>query len=113
MKQEVKIITAIIVLIISFLTFNILEYELLYSLGNKYILSSFFSLGLTFALFIPKLRFKLIILSFILLFLTTFLYLAGQMGLANFLASGGIGLMALVLFSYLPEIFKKGYVEKL
>lgn len=112
MKKELKVFFALLIFVISFFIFNLLEFELLSS-GNKFAESSIFSMSLVVSFFIPKLRLKLLILAFFLMFIMMIFYLAGRLAFSNFSGSTGIGILTIVLLSYLPEIVKKGSIENL
>lgn len=60
-----------------------------------------------------KLRLKLFYFAFLLLGIGALLYLLQKLMLANACMAAGSAILLPVSFSYLPQIFKKGFVEKL
>ncbi len=108
-----KIIFIFILFISSFFLFNLMEFELLNQSMNKYLQSLIFSIVLVVAVFGPKVRAKLPYAVFLLLLVSVLLYILNQLSLSNSFASIGIGMLLLIMLSYLPEIIKKGFVEKL
>lgn len=54
-----------------------------------------------------------LILSLSSLFLMIVFYLIGQLDTANWFGSLGFGLLVITVIFYLPELFKKGYINKL
>lgn len=108
-----KIIFILIIFISSFLIFNLMEFELLNQSMNKYLQSLIFSTVLVLSLFQPKLRIKFIFTALFLIFAVILLYLMNQLSLSNALASIVIGIITIVSFTYLPQLAKKGFIEKL
>lgn len=108
-----KIIFILIIFVSSFLIFNLIEFTLLNQSMSKYLQSLIFSTILVLSLFQPKLRIKFIFTSFFLIFAVILLYLINQLSLSNALASASLGMITIVLFTYLPQLIKKGFVEKL
>lgn len=103
----------IILFISSFLIFNILEFELLNQAVNKNIQSFIFSATLTICIFKQQFRKRIFYLSLLFIFLAFVLYLVNQLMLSNSMSSIGIGMMFIILSSYLPMIFKDEYVNDL
>ena len=54
----------------------------------------------------------LLIASFALLLLMIFFYLIGQLDTSNWLGSLGFALLIVTIVSYLPQLFKRGYIDK-
>lgn len=113
MRRSTKIIFILIISVVSFLIFSGIEFEPLNQLGNKYLQSFIFSATLAISLIKPSLKLKLFYLGFFFIFLTVSFYLFGRLALSNSFASIGIGILFIVCLTYLPELFKKGFVEKL
>lgn len=113
MKKDIKIFLLVILFISSFLAFNVIEFEPLNQAGNKYLQSLVFSATFTVSIFAPKFRMKLFYLSFFLLLPAVILYLLQQLMMANVFSSISVGMLLLISISYVPELLKKGYVEKL
>lgn len=55
----------------------------------------------------------LLIFSLILLGIMIFLYLLWKIDLSNWFGSLGFGILTIYVLGYIPELFKKGYVEKI
>ena len=108
-----RILFILILFVISFLIFNVVEFELLNQEMNKYLQSLIFSTVLILSFYRPILRIKLFYIIFLLIFAAILFYLLNQLYLSNSLASIGIGILFIVLLSYLPQLIKKGYVEDL
>lgn len=68
------------------------------------------SVSMTFSI---KLRRYLLYISFLFYCLMIFLYLIWQISLANLAGSLGIGILAILIFSYFGDFVKRGFVEKL
>ena len=113
MKISKKILFILILSIGSFFAFNIMEFELLNQAINKNLQSLVFSAVIAISIIQPKLRIKLFYAAFLLLFLTAGFYLTNQTALSNSVAGIGIGIFLIVMLSYLPQLFKNGYVEKI
>lgn len=60
----------------------------------------------------PKLRNFFLTWSLGILLLMIVLYLAGDINMANIVGSFGFALLIIVVTSYMPQIIKKGFVEK-
>ena len=113
MSNHIKIILGLLIFILMFFLFNKIEFEQLNPAGNKYFQSSVFSVTLIISIFWSKFRNRLLYISFFLLFLMLGTYLMQKIALSSALASLGIGIMLIVTLSYIPQIVKQGYVEKL
>lgn len=103
----------IFLLALSFFLFNMVEFEPLNKASNKYFQSAVFTLTLVLSAFWSKLRIKLFYVAFSILSLMIGAYLLQRIDWSNALASIGIGMLLITVLSYLPQIVKKGYVEKL
>ncbi len=113
MKKSNKIIPGLLFFIVAFFIFDLSEFEPLNRIISKDIQAFVFSITLIISIFIPKFRTKLFYLSFFILLSMIGSYLINEITLSNALASLGIGILLLTSLSYLPEIIKKGYIEKL
>lgn len=65
------------------------------------------------AAFSIKLRGYLLYISLLFYCLMVFLYLAWQINLANLTGSLGVGILIVLILSYLGDLIKKGFVDKL
>ncbi len=111
--KKYSLLFEILLFVILIFVFNLLEYEPLNQTSSKYFQSIIFSATLTVSIFHPTSRLKLLYLALIFLVGMTGFYLINQLALSNSLASIGIGILFLVLITYIPQIVKKGEVEKL
>lgn len=113
MRKEYKVVLAVAIFIISFITFSLLEFEILNQASNTYFQSLIFSFTLIISIFKQEYRTRLFYTAFFLVTVTVGLYLINQLALSNAAASMGVGMLLIIAFSYLPTIVKNGYVEKL
>lgn len=72
-----------------------------------------FSIAFSLSLIWPFSRKYFLILSAVLLVIMVVVFIFGQAGWAEIFGSSSFGLAVLILIIYLPQIIKKGYVEKL
>lgn len=113
MKGTYKLALTVFTAAILFFIFNILEFELLNEGMNKNIQSIIFATGSGVAFYYPKLRKKLIYASLAILIVMVGFYLSGNIKLANSIGSLGFGILTITIVTYIPAIFKNGYLEKL
>lgn len=113
MKGTYKLALTVFTAAILFFIFNILEFELLNEGINKNIQSIIFATSSGAAVYYPKLRKKLIYASVAILIVMILFYLSGNIKLANSIGSIGIGILTITIATYIPTIFKNGYLEKL
>lgn len=93
-------------------TFYILEYGFIFNSWDK-LLSPFLLSGFTSTmLFKPKLRRYILILSIICLVLMILAYLFNLLNFSNMVGSFGFSLLTVTIVLYLPQIIKKGYIER-
>lgn len=71
-----------------------------------------FALTGVIATFFLRKRKLILIISLSLLSLMIFAYLLSLMDISNWLGSLGFGMLFITIFSYLPQVIKRGYVEK-
>lgn len=79
----------------------------------KMIQALFFASVTTAIIVQPKIRKVIFYLALGLFLAMVFLYIFRLMWLADLAGSTGLGFVVIVLISYLPELIKKGYVEKI
>lgn len=106
-----KIFIALMLFAASYFVFNMAEFEPLNQAMNKNFQSLAFSAVLVISFFKPNLRRKLIYAASFLVSVAAGFYLINRLDLSNSFASIGIGMLLLILISYLPQLVKKGYVE--
>lgn len=99
--------------VLAFLIFYFGEFSPLNQSGSAILQA----LAAAFAVFLsvakPALRLKLFYFAFLLLGVGVLLYLMQKLMPANAFMAAGTAILLIVSFSYLPQIFKKGFVEKL
>lgn len=107
-----KLLLSILILIISFPIFMWLEsgfsIKSFLDLIKPLIFS--FSASISFINFYKKF---LLIFSLSLLIIMVFFYLIWKIDLSNWFGSLGFGMLIIYVVGYFPQLFKKGYVEKL
>lgn len=113
MKNSARVIIILIISPILFVLFSLIEFEPLNQVTSKYFQSFIFVLTFITVTLKPKFRKKILYLAPFLLFVMVGFYLVQKIVLANSLASMAIGILFITSLSYLPEIIKKGFVEKL
>lgn len=92
--------------------FNLLEYGFQWNRAEKFIYSLVLTV-FTFAIVLrPKLKKYFLFLSLVALLLMVFIYLTGEIFIANIIGSFGFALLIIVISFYIPQIIKAGYVEK-
>lgn len=93
-------------------SFNILEYGFEWNRPGKYIYPVILTI-FTMVIFLKKDTRKYILIFSVLVFsLMIFFYLLIDVNLANTIGSFGFALLLIVVASYIPQIIKKGFVEK-
>lgn len=110
MKKLLKF-TFIFILVLPLISF--LQTGLNIGINLSTFLAIFFSLIFTLSLFFRGIRQYILIISAMMVAGMAPFVILNQMDLANLLGSTGIGLILLLLLSYLPDFIKKGYIEKL
>ena len=79
--------------------------------GDELIKSIIFAVSLFVSLFATYKKFILWI-SIVLLLIMILLYLLWQIPLSNMFGSIGFGMFLIFILSYIPDLIKKGFVEK-
>lgn len=92
--------------------FNFLEYGLIWDRFIKFLYPMTLSGLFIINMYVPKLRRFSLALAYGLLILMILLYLVGQLNLSNLIGSFGFALLLIVIFCYMPQIIKKGFLEK-
>ncbi|MBI4036761.1 hypothetical protein HY386_02705 [Candidatus Daviesbacteria bacterium] len=99
--------------VVFMMLFLILEFDDLVLKSDLIISVLVFSLTATSCIMLVNTRKKLLIISIFLLILMYIFYLFNSLSLANLLGSLGFGMLVIIVLSYLPQFFKKGYIDKL
>lgn len=92
--------------------FNFLEYGFKWNRVDKFIYPAILAIITLIVFLIPKLRKLFFIFSFLMFSLMVLLYLLNKLNLADIVGSFGFALLLIVISSYIPEIIKKGFVER-
>lgn len=111
MKKINKISLASVTGLILVLLFTILSSGLDFS-GANLIQPVVFATMATLCFFYPSLRRYILIVALVLLILMVFTYLINKLDLSNWVGSLGFGILAILVFSYTPQLIKKGFIEK-
>lgn len=72
--------------------------------------SAIFTAGLAVAIFLPGKKLFILLLAILMWFVMIGFYLVEVRNFANFFGSTGFGLIFLVILSYIPEFYQKGYI---
>lgn len=114
--KKVKNFVAILITILLIWIFIILSFGLNVNLLEialfKFVQPVIFAVVTTVCIFYTSLRRYVLIISSILLILMIITYLINKLDLSNWMGSMGFGILTIVVFSYVPQLLKKGYVEK-
>lgn len=71
-----------------------------------------FALTAVSAIFFLRKRKLILIISLFLLSLMIFTYLLGLVDISNWIGSFGFGMFTIIVATYLPDLIKKGFIEK-
>lgn len=106
-----RLLTRIVLSLLSIFGFWYLESGFMIKNGDELIKSIIFGITLFIAT-APQYRKYLYLCSFFLLGFMIIFYLFWQLVWADRLGSTGFGILLIIIFTYLPQLFKKGYIEK-
>lgn len=115
-KKMVKmkiLVNYIFLPILLIVIFNFLEYGLSWDRLDKFIYPIILTMISMIIFLNTKIRKLFMILSFTLLFLMAALYLLDELNLSNSVGSFGFTIFLIVVASYIPEMIRQGYVEKI
>ena len=109
-----KIVLGYIILsILMVFLFNFLDYGNSWDKVDKFIFPIIFT-TITLTNFLNhKLRKLFLVFAIAILALMILTYLLGELALANTIGSFGFALFVISIISYIPELVKKGYIEKI
>lgn len=111
MKINKAVITSIL-FVISFLIFIVLDVGMNVEQASQIIQPLFFALVFVVTTLFTGFRKYILIFSLALLFLLIIAYLFGRLSLSDWIGRLGFGILFLTIFSYIPELVKKGHIEK-
>lgn len=110
--KKINIITlASITTLIFTLLFMVLDSGWDFSHSN-FIQAVIFALTTVICIFYSPFRKYILIAALVLLILMIITYLISTLDLSNWIGTVGFGILAIVVFSYIPQLIKRGYVEK-
>lgn len=111
--ETIRLIAKFFILpLILTITFNFLEYGFSWDRVDKFIFPALLAVVAVLNFFIPRTRRYFLVLSFGLLAIMVVLYLIDQLSLSTQVGSFGFAVLILIVISYIPELIKKGYIEK-
>ncbi len=112
MKDLKVIIRFIILPVCLVIVFNFLEYGLIWDKVSEFLYPILLTAIFIVNMQVSKLRRLSLALAYGMLILMIFLYLANQLDISNIIGSAGFAILIITLLTYLPELIKKGYLEK-
>ncbi len=110
--NPVKFLKGILTVCFLIILFNFLEYGFKWDRAEQFIYPIILMIVTLTVFYVSKLRKLFLISSFLILLVMIFLYLLDELNPANIVGSFGFALLLIVVASYLPQIVRKGFVEK-
>ena len=107
-----KISLGIIIFVVTVFIFSLLEFESSPDKINTLIQPLIFSLTLTISIVLPRFRKHILLLSIVLLIVMVLTYLFNMISISNWIGGLGFGMLVVTFFSYLPQLIKRGYIDK-
>lgn len=108
----VKLLTKILITFFLIILFNFLEYGFKWNKAEQFIYPIILMIITLIVFYVSKLRKLFLISSLCILLLMIILYLLNELNWANIVGSFGFALLLIVISAYLPQLIKKGFVEK-
>lgn len=108
----VKLSAKILIPFLLIILFNFLEYGFKWNEAEQFIYPIILMIITLIVFYFSKLRKLFLISSFCILLVMVLLYLTNKLDLANIVGSFGFALLLIVVSAYLPELMKKGFIEK-
>ncbi len=112
MNSGKKIILIPVLIVMFTLFFTFLEFGLEIDKITQIIQPFIFALSAVICFLYTRLRRLILIGSLVLLIVMILTYLFDKLDFANWIGSLGFGIFTIVIFSYLPNLTKKGCIEK-
>lgn len=109
---DIKLLIKILSPFILVAFYNFLEYGFAWNRIDHLIYPAVLMLITLIIFFISRLRKLFLISSSCILLVMILLYLLNELDLANIVGSFGFTLFLIVISAYLPQLIKKGFVEK-
>lgn len=108
-----KIIIALILFVIAVFVFTVLDVGMNVDQINQLVQPLFFAATFTLSVLFANFRKYLLISSALLLILLVITYILQMLVISDWVGRLGFGILFIVIFSYLPQFIKKGFLEKL
>ena len=112
MEKTVKILVFLILIIFFTLIFFVLDFGFSFNHISQVIQPLIFATTAAICILYPYYKKPILFVSQVPLFLMIVTYLIKMLDFSNWIGSLGFGMLFITIFSYLPQIFKKGYIEK-
>lgn len=112
MEKVVKILVTLILIILFTLLFFVLDFGFSFNHVSQIIQPLIFATTAAICILYPYYKKPILFISQVLLFLMVVTYLIKMLDFSNWIGSLGFGMLFITIFSYLPQIFKRGYIEK-
>lgn len=107
-----KYVRSLFVFIVSLLFFIILEYGQVTVLVKEMVQPVIFALVMAFIYLNSNLRVVLFWFALSLIILMILSYLFNLLPFANWTGSLGVGILIILIVSYIPQIIKKGFIDR-
>lgn len=107
-----KIILITLLFLFSLSIFVILEYGVKLSSFSEIIQPTIFALSLVVNSFSPSYRKFFIVAALVCFCLMLLTYFLNLLDASNWMGSLGFGVLFITVLSYLPQLIKKGFIEK-
>lgn len=112
MKTTKKLLLIPILIVVLAYIFIILNIGVKINQISQVIQPLIFAVSVVICIFSSKFRKYIIQLSLVLLLFMVLSYLFNFLEISNWVGSLGFGLLFITVFSYVPKLIKKGYIEK-
>lgn len=109
---DVKLLIKILLPFLLIGLFNTLEYGFEWNRIDQFVYPAVLTIITLIIFFVPRLRKLFFISAFFILSVMILIYLLGDLNLANMVGSFGLALLLIVVSSYIPQLIRKGYLEK-
>lgn len=102
----------VLIFLISFVIFMILEYGRFTTLITELIHPIIFSTISSWIFILPSSRYTILLFSLFSFLVMAVFYLFQLVEIANWIGSLGFGILVITVVSCLPQLIKKGFIEK-
>lgn len=107
-----KIIISPILFVIAVFIFTVLDVGMKVDQINQLVQPLFFAATFTLSVLFANFRKYLLICSGLLLILLVITYMLQMLVISDWVGRLGFGMLLIILFSYFPQLIKRGYIEK-